>query len=196
MGLAAVALLLAAGTAQLRTARVDTFVLANAALAEPPPQAATSTTADAATIETQWFAVNAHRLRPGDGTVYAWRAFDRGEVFTIDDERYRKLTIWTAARLPQRDTRWQIGSTNDVRVIYVKGGSAWPERACSGVLASGSVRVRPRWRGMHVDVHGELDKACDGGTIALSFDAMPIAFDALTPWMGRAAEHPYRETYP
>lgn len=176
--------------------RVDTFVLADAALVDPRFPASPEQGLDVSVpMEQRLFAVRAHRLRRGRGTIYAYRVFDRGEWSTIDDETYRKRTLWTAAPMTTRETLWHFGDERRVVALYTEGGSAWPQRACAGALVRGTLRVRPRWRGVRVDVHGRMGPPCADREIALSFDAQPLTFDALTPWLGLPAEHPYAETY-
>lgn len=189
-------LLVAAAAVWLVSRRVDTFVLVDAALVDPRFSTSPAQMRNRGTpMALRPFAVRAHRLRHGQGTIYGYRAFDRGEWLAIDDETYRKLTLWTVDPIPEHETRWRLGDDRRIVAIYTRGGSAWPGRACTGRMTQGTLRVRPRWRGVRVEVHGRIDAPCADREIAVSFDASPLDFDALTPWLGLPAEHPYAETY-
>jgi len=195
-GVLLVAGALLATTLWFASKHVDTFVLSDAALADPRlPASPEEVVGPGLPMAQRAFAARAHRLRHGRGTIYAWRAYDPGDWSAIDDERYRKLTIWTAEPLPATEAVWPLGDDRRVVAVYTAGGSAWPERACAGALVRGTLHVRPRWHGVRVDVRGVTGSPCADREIALSFDATPLSFDALTPWLGLPAEHPYAETY-
>src|SRR3546814_9924434 len=84
-----------------------------------------------------------------------------------------------------------------------KGGSAWPQSACSGIIESGQIRITPKGRSFQVVVTGAIVHSgnrhpawCTQDSIDISFTASERPFASLTPWLGTAGDHPYEESYP
>jgi hypothetical protein len=90
---------------------------------------------------------------------------------------------------------------DSVLVMQSSGGSAWPRNDCSGLVKPGRLRIQSTPSGHRVSLQGQFtpkgsDEDCEARPVELTFDAKPRPFDALTPWLGLPAEHPYAETYP
>jgi hypothetical protein len=145
--------------------------------------------------------VYAHRLKRGSGTIFAYRFYSNGDVLTIDDEEYRKVTVWIAGDLPTSTINLPLGDVSKCLLVFSHGGSAWPQSGCSGYGTSGSVRVEPLGRHLKITIHGEVTPVgnahdrCRIEKIDLTFQAKEIAFKDLTPWLGIAGRYPYDETY-
>jgi hypothetical protein len=153
------------------------------------------------------FAVHAHRLKKGVGTIFGDRFYSNGNVLAIDDEIYEKLTVWVPSDVPMQPLSLELGDGSNAVVVYTRGGSAWPHHACAGLLQSGQLTVEPvhrvlfgtRW---HVHVTGSLrlrntdlgSQACPT-TLDRQFEGAPIEYGSLTPWLGSMSDQPYRETY-
>src|SRR3546814_9015660 len=90
----------------------------------------------------------AHGLAPGQGTIVAHRFYSPGGALTIDDEVFEKLTIWFKSSRPESGA---ITIDSSVVVVHTKGGSAWPQSACSGIIESGQIRITPKGRSFQVD---------------------------------------------
>src|SRR3546814_11147123 len=95
----------------------------------------------------------AHRLAPGQGTIVAHRFYSPGGALTIDDEVFEKLTIWFKSSRPESGA---ITIDSSVVVVPTKGGSAWPQPACSGLLESGQNRITPNGRPLPVVIIGAI----------------------------------------
>src|SRR3546814_18515967 len=95
----------------------------------------------------------AHRLAPGQGTIVAHRFYSPGGALTIDDEVFEKLTIWFKSSRPESGA---ITIDSSVVVVHTKGGSAWPQSACSGIIESGKIRITPKGRSFQVVEIGQL----------------------------------------
>jgi len=151
----------------------------------------------------QFYAVHAHRISKGEGTVLGYRRFSTGDVLAIDDETYEKVTIWLRDPLPSDSSRIALSNSSKVIGVYTAGGSAWPMRACGGLLRDGTVSTTDTAFGYQVEVHAKIEPVADVASsrpclqtrVDLSFTAHKVAFDDLNPWLGAAAEHPYGETY-
>jgi len=142
----------------------------------------------------------AHRLVTGAGTIFGYRSYSPGGLLTIDDETFEKVTIWLGQPLP---IRGKIPIDDSVLAVYTKGGSAWPDSACSGVITKGSIQVSPRGDAFDVSIAGDLvelgsrrPQSCVERHLQVSFKAVEISVASLTPWLGRAGDYPYAESYP
>jgi hypothetical protein len=144
--------------------------------------------------------VYAHRLTHGSGTVFGYRFYSAGQVGVIDDEHYRKLTIWVAEELPSRATL-DLADATKIIAIYGYGGAAWPRSGCAGRIRVGNVRFDRNGGEVSVHVVGTFmpDKVgrrtCEAEAIDLTFEAREMLIEDLTPWLGVAGRHPYRETH-
>src|SRR3546814_2220047 len=72
-----------------------------------------------------------------------------------------------------------------------KGGSAWPQSACSGIIESGQIRITPKGRSFQVVVTGAIVHSgnrhpawCTQDSIDISFTASERPFASL-----RSEEH-------
>lgn len=145
--------------------------------------------------------VYAHRLKRGSGTIFAYRFYSNGDVLTIDDEDYRKVTVWIAGALPRSAVDLSLGDASKCLLIFTHGGSAWELASCSGYGISGTVRVEPDDRQFKITIHGDITPAgnayddCEIKRVDLTFKAKQIAFENLTPWLGIAGRHVFDETY-
>lgn len=146
--------------------------------------------------------VNAHRLQPGRGTIFAYRFYSPGTL-AIDDEHYRKLTLWLPPRSLDSTLELPIATEGGPLVIYGRGGSAWPDIGCAGFIESGSVRIERVRRHYRVRVVGEMvpvqfpERAgfCTPQHIDLAFDAVERNWSSVNAWLGAKGDHPYEETY-
>ena len=148
------------------------------------------------------FSVYAHRLKHGSGTVFGLRAYSPGSLAVVDDETYRKITVWIAGSLPAGTVEVPLTDQSQARVVVTDGGSAWPRSACSRIATAGFVRVERGRAGFTVHVHADTVPAgkvplhdCAAESVDVQFRAKEIAFEHLTPWLGLAGRHPYDETY-
>ena len=145
--------------------------------------------------------VYAHRLKRGSGTIFAYRFYSNGDLGIIDDEDYRKVTLWMAGAIPRSAVDLPLGDASKCLLVFGHSGSAWPEAGCSGYGTSGTVRVEPAGRHFKITIHGEVTPAgnahagCGLEKVDLTFKAKEIAFEDLTPWLGIAGRFVYDETY-
>jgi hypothetical protein len=145
--------------------------------------------------------VAAHRIGTGAGTIYAYRSYDGGSPNIIDDEHFLKLTVWSES--PAAGAFPLEAQGEHLIVVYTRGGSAWPDSACSGYVTGGSLAVVRDGDEVRVHVRGtlqarasEMRTNCQGRPIDIEFVTRPLPLDRLTPWLGAASDHVYRETYP
>jgi hypothetical protein len=144
--------------------------------------------------EDELFPVFAHRLKRGSGTIFAWRFYSNGELMTIDDEDYRKITVWIAGAPPSSPTTISLGDESKVILIFSRGGSAWPDIECCGYGTSGTITIIPDGRRFTIAINGQVtavgtrNKQCASETVNRTFKAKEIAFESLTPWLGIAGQ--------
>jgi hypothetical protein len=181
----------------------DTFALADTEFADVGYlERLQSRERDAGSRVRSDFSVYAHRLRRGTGTIFAFREYSPGKLSVIDDERYRKITVWIAGDLPLSETEVPLGDPKGARVIISEGGSAWPRSGCSCVATAGIVRIQPNGKRFTVTIFADnasigdpANSWCKPQKLDLSFVAKQIDFSDLTPWLGKQGRHPYEETY-
>jgi len=179
----------------------DSFYFVGAEPAEP--DYLVTRDPEKSSIHRDRFGFAVHRLKRGTGTVFAYRFYSNGSVTAIDDERYRKLTIWVPSGTPQSRVELNLADRASVLVVYSHGASAWPRNDCSGYVSSGLLRMEPRGARYAMSVHGQLEprgngevwKDCVPQAVDLDFEAGALSFERLTPWLGIAGSHPYDETY-
>lgn len=201
--LALLVLVLAGLFAYAAIDKQDTFVLQSSEFDKPGyfHEIAALTRKERRSRQPEEVPVYAHRLKRGSGTIFAFRFYSSGEVMTIDDEGYRKISVWIAGGLPKSAIDLPLADASKCLLVSSRGGSAWPEIECSGYGTAGTVRVEPRGRNFKVTIHGEitpvvnLNARCQTEKMDLTFQAKEIAFEDLTPWLGIAGRHPYDETY-
>ncbi len=142
VALGVIALLAGGLIAYAASDKEDTFVIQNAELADVGHlQRLESQDAATKAHRQDDFAVYAHRLKRGTGTVLGFRAYSPGRMFIIDDENYRKVTLWIAGATPTSPVEIRLGQNSQAHLVFSDGGSAWPRSGCSGYGASGVVRL-------------------------------------------------------
>lgn len=155
-------------------------------------------------LKDEQFPVYAHRLKPGSGTVFAWRFYSNGEPSTIDDEVYRKVTLWIAGPLPTSSTTISLGDESKAVLISCHGGSAWPGGECCGYGTAGSVTLTPSGPRFTITIQADITPTGSSGSpgcvsekVDRKFTAKKMAFEDLTPWLGIADPkgRPFHETY-
>lgn len=181
--------------------RLDGFFIQNATFADPAYlNKLDALPEEEAILNSASMGLFAHRLTTGTGTIFAYRFYSPGGLLTVDDETFEKVTIWFKQPLPVAGV---IPISDTVLVVHTKGGSAWPRSACSGVIKSGFIKVSTSEDAFDVSVSGDLLQAgnrhpqwCSQRHLKVSFSASEISLTSLTPWLGRAGDHPYAESYP
>ena len=144
-----------------------------------------------------------HRIKKGTGLILAFRWYSNGKLWIIDDEGFEKLTIWLAMNAITKETSWRFEDSDKLIGVYTKGGSAWPRNACSGYLRTGTVTIKPIGKVYKVQVNAQLEPQGvrtlgDWGkaqNIKMEFSTKEIEHKNLTHWLGKASDHPYKETY-
>lgn len=147
--------------------------------------------------------VYVHRLSKGHGAVFAHRWYSNGDVMTIDDESFKKLTVWIDELPKKYPVEIDFTRHQKVKGAYTRGGSAWPRAACSGYLRSGSLILDKSGGSIDVSVIGVFVPAgsgayggyCEEQELNIEFSASELKFEELTPWLGLQGNHPYAETY-
>lgn len=145
--------------------------------------------------------VYVHRLVPGQGVVYGYGWFSNSSM-AIDDETFKKLTIWVADRPESYPVEFDLGHQEHVKAAYTAGGSAWPDSTCSGYFTGGSLLLEKAGSNVSVIIKGVVTPVasrfadyCGEQEVALEFLAEELSFSQLNPWLGLKGEHPYDETY-
>jgi len=82
--------------------------------------------------------VQNHWVSSGHGIIFGWRYYSNGSLMVIDDELYRKITIWVP-ELPTKEI--SFGDKTKAIGYYSHGSSAWPRAGCRGEIASGTLQV-------------------------------------------------------
>ena len=181
----------------------DGFFVRNAALLDPNYLISRETRPRQPSELYESAGVSAHRLKLSPGVVLGYRFYSGGDPLSVDDETYVKITVWLPHELPQTTTEVALGDASRALVIYSRGGSAWPERGCSGFVNSGRLRIAAVGKRYSVSVVGRLEHRavhleaphCTTEPVEVVFEAAEIPFAQLTPWLGREGSHPYDETY-
>lgn len=137
-------------------------------------------------------------IEPGSSTVLLFREYDPGDHFTIDDEKFEKLTV----ELPHVRTgdRFRLGGEG-VRVLLTEGASGWAPGGgyCVASTGTGEVAIveHSESRGVLV-ARLALVLNCESRDRVWKFPVRQvrvdgeypfraIAYDDLTPWLGRDA---------
>jgi hypothetical protein len=197
----ALALLASCASSPEHSKRLDGFFIQNATLADLEYLNKLDALAkEEAAFNRASMGLFAHRLAAGTGTIFAYRFYSPGGLLTVDDETFEKVTIWFKQALPVTGT---IPINGSVLVVHTKGGSAWPSSACSGLMTNGSIKISPVGDAFDVSVSGDLLQVgnrhpqwCTQQRLDVSFRAEEIPLTSVTPWLGRAGDHPYAESYP
>jgi hypothetical protein len=191
--------------------RTDTFYVINADFAEPAFFAKLQAELQHSDQERAFLArhelptVFAHRIVAGTNTVIAYRWFTPGSPLVIDDEGFEKITVSLPSVTPQGLFEGKIVPNGPVVAIVTRGGSAWPQRACSWRVEDGTVSIEVKGSSYDVHVTGRLkaeppsmSKAsnCTQEILDKRFEAKRLSLSEVTPWLGKQGDHPYAETYP
>jgi hypothetical protein len=147
--------------------------------------------------------VYVHRISNGDGIIFAYRWYTNGNTMIIDDEGFKKITIWIAKEPESFPASFKFSSKQNVKAAYTSGGSAWPRSACSGYIESGTLSINKSGSSYAVKIEGTFGPAgssslgdyCKEQDINYEFTASELEFFELTPWLGLKGDHPYAETY-
>lgn len=142
IGTAVLVLLVAGLIAYSAADKQDTFAVRDAEFADVEWLRRLAAQTEAESRNGGNFGVYAHRLKRGSGTVLGFRAYSPGKLMTIDDETYRKVTVWIASGVPADGIEERFGDDSRVRLVVSEGGSAWPRRDCSRVAIGGTLRVQ------------------------------------------------------
>ena len=145
--------------------------------------------------------VYAHRVKTGSGIIIGYRWYSHGDLNTIDDEIYEKMTISLSANSQLSQGKFKI--SRNVRVISIRGGAAWPTSACIGEVTNGDVSIRKLGGEIEVKVLGHFIPIpnrmsggyCEEKQMDMTFVAKELNADELSTFQGRPADHPYGETY-
>ncbi len=175
----------------------------NAALVNPTIYEETMTQAQGEDEQKTNFPVVAHRIRPGTGTVIAYRTWSPGCYFIIDDESYKKVTIYIPSVLVESGSII-LGTNTDTVSMTVEGGSAWPGLGLIGIARKGFFRYR---RTSPKEIDAEIELELDRYNIGWKKPEAPLHFYKhltlrnrdvadLTAWEGREGADIYNETYP
>ncbi|MGY5452555.1 hypothetical protein ACVFI8_16660 [Agarivorans sp. MS3-6] len=147
--------------------------------------------------------VYVHRLSKGDGFILAYRWYTNGNTMTIDDEGFKKITIWIPGLPTSFPANYEFISGQNIKAAYTSGGSAWPRAACSGYIESGLMSLNKSGASYTVKIKGKVYPAgsssfgdyCKEQEIDYEFSASELKFSKLSPWLGLEGDHPYAETY-
>lgn len=147
--------------------------------------------------------VYVHRLSKGIGSIFAYRWYTNGDTMIIDDEGFKKITIWISALPKSFPANYDFNSKQIIKAAYTSGGSAWPRAACSGYIKSGAMSLDKSGSTYTVRIKGTVYPSgsssfgdyCKEQEIAYEFSSSEIKFSELTPWLGLKGNHPYAEIY-
>ncbi|MFN8602634.1 MAG: hypothetical protein U0842_19395 [Candidatus Binatia bacterium] len=142
-------------------------------------------------------------IEPGSSTVLLLREYDPGGRFTIDDEKFEKLTV----ELPyvRAGDRFRLGDQG-VRVLLTEGASGWAPGGgyCVASTGTGEIAIvsHSESRGVLV-ARLALVLDCESRDRVWKFPVRQvrvdgehsfraIAYDDLAPWLGRDRATGYR----
>ena len=145
--------------------------------------------------------VRAHRIRQGQGTIFAYRRFFPGGM--PDSQGYEKLTIWIAPNTVLKNAVLDLSDPTKIIAVVSSGNSVFHENGCSGYLSSGVVRIEGSDSWYRVTIRAILDaKAllprfleCSGMKIEHQFGTQRLKHEDITPWLGRTGSHIFEETF-
>lgn len=121
----------------------DTFVLENATIKSPDYVNRLAGMDKKTHLQNrrEFFHAASHRLAGGAGTIFAYRYYTNGRITAVDDELYRKVTIWLREAPDTHEFTVDLGDRQRAILVYSHGGSAWPAYGCSGYATSGTVKI-------------------------------------------------------
>jgi hypothetical protein len=137
----------------------------------------------------------ASQIGAGSRVVLKLREWDPGEVFTTDDESYRKVTIELSPvvvgeRVPVGDPR--------MKVVLSDGSSVWDVSRCGSETGEGSVLVE-RYAGDSLTAQLALSMDCryrypkipaEIVRVEGTFRFREISFAELSPWLDGGIDGP------
>ncbi len=148
--------------------------------------------------------LNGHYIKPGNNLVLLVRRFDKGSIFTVDDESYEKLTVEIKNYTFDKPIKL---SSPDVRFYYSNGSSGFVSKGHGVYSASGSGSIIVKKNKMN-KIAVELNLIIlakpagafpfEGRTVKIQelliFKEIQIA--GLTPWLGVPGLSLGEEVYP
>ncbi len=149
--------------------------------------------------------VEGHHIRRGGDLVLLMRRYDRGSLFIIDDEGFKKLTIEIPAAELGRSIPVDVPPA---RLYYSQASSPFVGRGEGFYAARGEgyvtiVRVFERGIEARVDVTvraarppGAAFKHQKDVSISGDFLFTEICLEDLTPWLGSGTDSVLRQAYP
>lgn len=116
----------------------------------------------------------------------------------LDDEIFKKITIW----IPELKEGTYPFAEGKIVAYFTKGGSAWPETSCGGVILNGileiyevtngaaKIRISSNVNCTHKNGRGQQQVEIDE-----TYKLSNLDFEDISPWIGKKGDHVYRETY-
>lgn len=145
--------------------------------------------------EYPFYGVSFHRLKQANsGVMLILRFYRPNPLLLIDADGYTKISI-TLSDL--KNETIDLASRADVRALFSKGGSAWPEDGCYGYIKSGTLVVELENQKVRMSVKGRVDceqKKNEHVDIDETHVLSEMDFSDLNPWLGSIGDHPYAET--
>jgi len=146
-------------------------------------------------------------VKRGNGTVILMRKFDRGELFTIDDETFEKLTI----KIPEGE----VGKTMrlpspEVQVYYSQGASAFVSKGQGLYASAGTGEITITYKrknrlgiklNLQITAKPPTQQAFQAYKEKLvqfagEYELRKISLDKLTPWLGGSSSSTESGVYP
>jgi len=137
------------------------------------------------------FHASNHRITAGKGIVIGYREFDSGNKFVIDDEKYRKITIYFIGKNELHLGEYEINE--NVIAIYSKGASAWTKSGSYYKIKEGKIfiqKITKQFIELKFIWSNNLKKE-----ESIKGEFTKIFFSELTPWLGKKGTNEYSETY-
>ncbi|MCB1592191.1 MAG: hypothetical protein KDI90_07045 [Alphaproteobacteria bacterium] len=147
------------------------------------------------------YALNQHQIAEGSGTIIAYRAFYEGGAHTIDDEGYKKVTIFIPGLLKMEENE-RVFNSADFQAFYSSGASS-RGGVSIGFVKNGTIKVLRNKDGkinISVDlVFYEIDPyevvwedVSDEKkpTVSFTYEGLAVkqTYDELDVWEGRPEE--------
>jgi hypothetical protein len=149
--------------------------------------------------------LNGHHVQPGRNLVLMIRAFDRGELFALDDDTFEKLTV----EISEKDVGKPLSvDSPNVRIYYSRAGclSAATGLGVYGSRGHGTIAVQPLGTDqlvLSIDVSVELNSARSDvplrearHEVKGSYKLKRVPLERITPWLGAAGSSIDEEVVP
>lgn len=133
-----------------------------------------------------------HRLQKGDGVVIGVREFSGGSMFTVDDESFRKMTIFIAEST-LASGHYSLTDGNAIAYLS-QGGSAKPSGGCFGRAKDGRVVIKKVDNSsVHLALTASFEMSsplgwpgtCAPKELDIALEVEKREFEQLTAWEGR-----------